>query len=76
MVKTEENPKRRVEKFVKLTPKGELFIRELENICMGNAKEVDILALGASPNKQRHLDKMQARQDEQRAKAQEREANA
>ena len=35
---------------------------------MGKTKEIDVLALGASPNKQKHLDKMQARIDEQRAR--------
>ncbi len=64
LVKAIENPKRRVEKFVRLTDKGKRFIAELEHIVMGETKEIDILEMGESPNKQRHLDKMAARKEE------------
>ncbi len=64
LVKAIENPKRRVEKFVRLTDKGKRFIAELEHIVMGETKEIDILEMGESPNKQRHLDKMAARKED------------
>ena len=63
LVEAYENPQRRVEKFVKLTRQGEKFIQELDNIVIGKTQTIDVLALGASPNKQKHLDKMQARRD-------------
>ena len=63
LVEAYENPQRRVEKFVKLTRQGEKFIQELDNIVTGKTETIDVLALGASPNKQKHLDKMQARKD-------------
>ena len=71
LVEAYENPQRRVEKFVKLTRQGEKFIQELDNIVTGKTETIDVLALGASPNKQKHLDKMQARLDQQRKQAKE-----
>ncbi len=64
LVQTIENPKKRVEKFVRLTKKGEKFIYELENIVDGKTPDVDVLVLGESPNKQRHKDKMAARKED------------
>jgi len=64
LVEAVENPKKRVEKFVRLTRKGEKFIMELENIVTGKTPEIDVLAMGASPNKERHQQKMFDRQEE------------
>ena len=64
LVEAKENPKRRVEKFVTLTRKGEIFIKELNDIVLGKAPTIDINELGESPNKQKHLAKMEARKEE------------
>ena len=65
LVEARENPRKRVEKFVKLTVKGEKWIAELENIVAGKTPTYDLIEAGESRNKQAHLANQKERQRKQ-----------